>query len=270
MTIATGIICQDGLLLAADSKFSGGGQTILGTKLFAESLSFGSVAFTFAGHMAFAQATISKALHVLKIKQAKITTTEDVADEIQKILEKEYNAHVYRHPDRASQQFEYDLIVGVRTNVDQAPRLFSSLCTCLRPSSDKFESVGTGNALFNYLTRRNELRQDKTLEEMLVQVVTAMGSVKGYVEGCGGNTEAIAIRNDGTLTSGKRFDLFSTEKYGMAFHRDSQRLFDAFSNYAVSENEFEALLGIFESDVRKLRAAWQVDAEVEDLLNPQL
>jgi hypothetical protein len=265
MTIASGVMCGDGLLLAADTKYSGGDQTILGTKLFVDIFSFGSVALTFAGHKAFGQSTIQKILHVLKVKEKKVLTGADAADVIGKVLAKEYKAHVYNHPDRATGNFEYNIIFGIWTPADGNPAMYTSLDTAVTPSDSGFESVGTGAALFRYLVRSASFDKQQTIEDALLPVVSAIGRVKDYVPDVGGNTEVIAILNNGELTKAKRFDVSLIDKHATKFDERCQFLFRALANVSVSDAEWKAILANFSSEISKLRGEWMGDETIQEI-----
>jgi len=258
MSIAAGIRYKGGVLLCADTEQSAWTHTIHQSKIRRWRCRGGVVVMAYAGHSAFSISAIEKCEQTVKDCEP-----EALLEEIEGTLEEEYRRHVLSHPDHASDgTLPYRILVGL-WRPGQKAELFVTTQTAMH-SVDGYECIGSGDYLGHYLVRPHFAR---SLEERKALSLAAamLAGVKGYVEGVGGLSCFMALRDDGMVADvismndehiAPRISIEWLEYSAQGYQWSSRELLLKAADLTLSEEHFEGNLGLFCQQVRELRARW--------------
>lgn len=216
MTIIVGIVCKDGLVMAADSQ----AESFRGVKV--KRLDYHKITtFPQTGDLfvvvsgAGTGAFISKATDTLKEKyeSTKITRPgelSDIAEEVMTLMQKRYvvekmdklglskNAHNHNRLRKVQVDFELNfiLMVGCITKSGEQPNVYTVGTDGVSERGEKFASVGSGSAYAEYLLTKM-YREDITTEQGKQLAVFIIEEVKRIDPGCGGPTQVIILNKKG-------------------------------------------------------------------------
>jgi 20S proteasome alpha/beta subunit len=198
MTIAAGFCASDGILICADTLYSGGsGIKLYDPKVFSVQAPAGKAIFTFSGNANFAIAAIQKCqASLLSASPKKVATRENIASLVESVISGEYRKHIFRRPDRRDTD-GYQILACIWSAHDGAA-LYSSWETSLIQCTAGYECIGVGQHLGHYLIRQM-YRPNLTLTEAAIIALSTISKAKEYVDGCGGRTSVGIITADGTL-----------------------------------------------------------------------
>ena len=245
MTIAAGFTCRSGVLLCTDSEMGGGTLKVNKPKVgwFSDERG-GKVTYAVAGHSAFALGAKNKCRAALKADPA-----ADFFKVMEGALAAEYEKKVFPHPDRYAAN--YNLLFGHWPAGSNKVELWGTFETALLPIAD-FECFGVGLDLADYLMRPvfNTLYLESQVAVIAAYMLTR---VKQCVSGCGGPSQFIMLRNDGTHEFIKPPQEVLLENDAENFHARSLRLFSLAVNTEIADPIFEDQLLKFNHYVRNAR-----------------
>jgi 20S proteasome alpha/beta subunit len=139
MTIALGFLYSGGVLVCADNQFTAGAAKLEGQKTSAFSASWGNVICAFAGNADYAAAAFMECEHLKETKDFK----KDPVQALREVLERRYKSNVFGHPDYATGDYWYSLLIGIHQNGKPNPSLYKTADGTLRPLS-ACECIGIG------------------------------------------------------------------------------------------------------------------------------
>jgi len=215
MTIAAGFVCSDGILLCADTEHTGWTSKSHHSKVDHFEVPGGKVCFALAGSSALAWSAIQKCKKQLQAEQS-----DDLASDIEVILDAEYRRNVLTHPNYAS--LDYSLLVGLWT--ERGSQLYCTTATALREIKD-FECIGIGGELAQFIVRQG--LPSLSLREAVALAAYTLAGVKEGITGCGGMSVYLLLRNDGStgvLTSQHEGATKNLEKNARLFDFTVRRL----------------------------------------------
>jgi len=196
MTIAVGFCGADGILLGADTLHTGTGINLHDTKLFAVEAKCGKAIISFSGHSEFAEATIQKCDQALQMATSDPTLGHAaMAAIISRALESEYRRLVFKRPDRRDTD-HFRLVLGLWSALDGLA-LYSTWETSMRRHYE-YACLGVGEYLGHYLIRPT-CNPAMRVSEIAVSATFAIARAKDYVQGCGGHTNFMVLKSDGTM-----------------------------------------------------------------------
>jgi 20S proteasome alpha/beta subunit len=216
MTMAAGFLCNDGVLLCADTEHTGWAAKSHHSKVEHFEVSGGKVCFALSGASALAWSAIQKCR-----RQLQATPSNDLLTDVETILDAEYRRNVLGHPNYTS--FDYSLLIGIWTP-DERPQLYFTTATAITEVKD-FQCIGIGGELASYLIRPGF--NGLTLKSATALAAYTLGSVKDSISGCGGMSIYVLLRNDGAigvLTSEHDGATKEVEKYAKVFDFQIKRL----------------------------------------------
>ena len=135
MTIAIGFVCIDGVLLCADTEHTGFTSKTHHAKIDNFEVPNGRVCFALSGSSALAWAAMEKCK-----KQLQKKASDDLASDIEQILDEEYRRNVLTHPDYVN--LEYQFLIGICATGKRV-ELYATTRTAMRRISN-FECIGIG------------------------------------------------------------------------------------------------------------------------------
>jgi 20S proteasome alpha/beta subunit len=248
MTIAAGFVYKDGVLLCADTQQEGGAIKFDRPKIGLFECPGGKVAFALAGNVQFAMSAIQKCADGLKVTEPQNTITT-----LEAILEHEYRRHVYDHPRyKEDDALGYSFLICFWPSGSEATSLFVTHEHALDSCFERFDAVGSGLELA-YILARPFIYHLMSEEDALILAAYVLARVKSAIPGCGGDSQFVVLRNDGTcqLVLGIKLDQIAdiATKFDKAAHlllfamnQDSDEAFqqaiDSFSHVAKSTRAF--------------------------------
>jgi hypothetical protein len=257
MTIAAGFLASDGIVVCADTLYSGDALNSQGSKIMSFDCEFGSAVFTFsASWIDFAQSAIQKCWKaVASTVTGSRLTHYDMSEIIRRTLDAEYRKQVFRNPDRAARS--YQLLVGLWSRVDGLG-LYISCETDLHQSVSGIEFTGGGAGLARYLAA-NLHPNIKPVSGVLAVAAHVMAQVKANITGCGGNTHTVVLRPDGTVENHPWFDTIYKEDAAREYVRQSDWLLGEV--LSRPDDELEEFVSHFLAQVKDLRRKMGIDSE---------
>lgn len=217
MTIIVGIVCKNGLVMAADSQ----AESFRGVKVkhldYHKITTFPPtgdlyVAVSGAGIGTF----ISKATDKLKEKyeSTKITKPEelsDITEEVMTMMQKRYvvdkmdklgvskNVQNQNHLHKMKVDFElpnFILMIGCTNKAGEQPNIFTVGIDGVSERTEKFGSVGSGSAYAEYLLTKM-YKEGLSTEQGKQLAILVVEEVKRIDPGCGGPTQVVILDKDG-------------------------------------------------------------------------
>jgi hypothetical protein len=288
MTIAAGFLYRDGVLLCADTEVSGWAHTLHASKVVCFDCLGGKIGMAYAGNKNFAVSAIQKCMTKLAS-----TKPDETFREIERILDKEYRRNVLSHPSQSvDSSLAYQMLVSLCS--PSGVSLYCSTQTALVMVTD-YDCIGIGEALAHYLVRPTFT--SGMFERQALSLATfVLACVKGSVPGCGGMSQFVAIRKDGTVGqfyagAGPGIHLPTNtdwlERHSKFFDARARRILFDIPNPDITDGDFEGNLDYFKREMLELRKNWRDASYVhesfrdlvqgkprtlnlEDAINPQL
>jgi hypothetical protein len=215
MTIAAGLLQEENIVLAADTLHITGGVPVYGTKLFhlapRKSL---TVSITGSGDSEFMK-TIAQ-------KIDKALPESATLDELAKIVDEEnfkfHKHHVFKHPSKAEDKPEYDLLIAASAPYEKKLCLFKTTRGAFF-RVDTYEFIGIGAPVANAFANGIYGREMPLIEAECFALY-GIHQAKKFDPNCGGDTQAVVIQLDGRRTvlsnqyikrAGEYFDAFTQD-----------------------------------------------------------
>lgn len=230
MTIAAGFKFADGVLLCADTQHSAAGWMKLDASKIKpfdlRNRGGGQLAFALsATNVPYAHMAIDHCVRAIVSMKPKERTTGGMYLKLLETLEEFYQAHVYPHPSfREDGVPGFNLLAAVRSDVDKTLNLYSADTTALN-EVQKYDCIGSGGFLAHYLVPRIFWHDKMALKDAANVAIHILRETKSYVEGCGGNSEFLALHKDGKFGRVENFDISSGEHISSGFMQAIRRLF---------------------------------------------
>ena len=264
MTIAAGFLCRDGIVLCADTEQQTWTMKIHAPKIGYFECPGGRVSYAYAGNSAFALTSIQKCQRVLES-----TIPEDTFTELEKCLDRQYRKLVLSNPAyQNDQSLAYSFLIGFWSPT-QPPKLYATHETAIRQVDGNYECVGVGDSLAHYLIRlRPSFNVMMPEREVISLAGYALAAVKGYVPGCGGASQFLAIRNDGTCEFIDPGRIRKIENYSQGYDVFARRLLFTITDSGVSDEEFQAQLATFSNRMIEMRVNYQAST-IQEQLDPE-
>lgn len=250
MTIAAGFVYSGGILLCSDTQQEGGLIKLHGPKIAHFECPYGRIGFAMAGHMNFARSAVQHC-------QAGLATVEpkDTISTLETILEREYRRAVYTHPDYGKDDgIPYWLIVSLWSRVAKTTALFYTQDHMMESCFERFHAIGSGFELANVLARPfifDQMNED----DALIHGAYVLARVKDCVAGCGGESQFVAMRDDGTIDPIAQINLDQIADVAAAYDKAAHSLL--FSMGGEGDEDFNRALDVFGSQARGTRDYWR-------------
>jgi hypothetical protein len=248
MTIAAAFAYRGGILLCSDTQQEGGTTKIHGAKIGVGKCPGGTLAFAFAGNTRFAKSAIQKS-----VVRARKTEPERTIEQLEVVLDREYNRAVYKHPDYGKNDaIPYQLLICYWERSSGKTSLFVTNDHIMQGCFERFQAIGFGFELANVLARPF-MYDSMGEEECLILAAYVLARVKENVPGCGGESQFVAVRDNGEyeMVAGIKLDQIATvaAAYDKAAH---SLLF----SMVQDEGIFQESLDGFAGTSRATRTFW--------------
>jgi 20S proteasome alpha/beta subunit len=192
MTVVVGIPCSDGIVLAADQEISSPGwHKYHESKLFVVDGWDSRIVLGYSGLPSLAKEAREKiilGLGAIEKEESVITTNSRIRECVEKIL-----------TEMAQQHFnQLDLSLLIASSCSNYPELWKFNNAGFHGVYGEFEVLGAGDSsLVRYLQQAHSIHDSVETGESLA--IFFVEKAKQNIEGCGGKTDVISIKNDGSL-----------------------------------------------------------------------
>jgi hypothetical protein len=247
MTIAAGFLCKDGVLLAADTEitFSGGKGKTYASKIFHVSSTNLNCYLTYAGSPYFAKELVHELGQALDDAPPSQSPLKTIKATYLAYLDEQFA----KSPETETASVLVALREGTKVNLYLgSDRHFTQV--------RGYEVLGIGmeqaEALFNPLHA-----SWMTIYEAIYMAIYALRRVKGFVQGCGGNSEILAIKDKPSflgLVSFTSDEIKEIEEDFDFFDQHLRPLLFAVADLEVSRSSFQQRLTHFGGALKKRRA----------------
>lgn len=250
MTIAAGVLHRDGILLCADTQQESGAMKVYGPKVGSFPCPGGRVAFAFAGNVAFASSAVSKCSYRMES-----APSGDFFRKLEETLDKEYRRVVFAHPSYPDWTLAYSLILAIWSG-SHGVKLFVTHENTLREVSTGHQCIGMGQELGHYLAGLS-FAPNMREQDALLLAAYMLARVKDHVPGCGGPSQFLALRNDGTVSPIASVTLEHIERNAKPYEFLARSLLFAAADGELSDEQFEEQLNAFIQYLRTARTSWR-------------
>ena len=246
MTIAAGFVCRDGILLCADSLYSGQ-EKAYRDKLYSHITSGGTaLGFAISGDVDYARTAICDCLESVsemahERQQDILSVKKTIRRAVKRVL-RDYGA------EKLDQFQKPDILIGIRAG--DVLQLCSARDSAF-PSIDKFECKGSGGYLASYMLSHIRYPEHFTITQILPWVVRALAAVKVHDTYCGGGSQFLAMRI-GQSTGIKSLRIDEIDAIAETFDLSVSRLFWEMTR-RNAEQPFDAALKAFTQTIEELR-----------------
>ena len=158
-----------------------------------------------------------------------------------------HQGHIFIHPDFNTGALSVRLIAGLWSPVDGL-RVYSTRDSMVMEFRG-YDLVGSGEYLGHYLVRPRYRGAETSLGDVTATAITTLCSIKEYDDGCGGRSELVVIRKNGTISPVKALDISQGEEISDGFNAASNRLIVAISRPDIADDELDKQLEDFCSDI---------------------
>jgi hypothetical protein len=274
MTIVAGFCVQDGLLLCADSQYTGGTK-VHQPKLFGYTINSGipescTLAFALAGHENFGKMAIDDCVESITDCKPKERTMAKIKRLLRKAIKSINDEYVDTRPtDAEKEAAKFDLIIGAWLPMAGGLRMFRSSGPAVLLAG-AYHCTGIGAYLGDYLMRDVFDRQSMDLNDVMQLATQALLAAKSYDANCGGDTQFMAIYPGGKISPVVPFDVRHAENYAAAFDKSSRRLLLAIGNLKLTDEYFQEWLRSFTMEVERMRTIWKSESSAWERLREML
>jgi hypothetical protein len=191
MTLALGFVCKEGVILAADTRFSyDGGQVQEGVKIFEISLPSGQYAVAHSSEDAFAAESLINEIH-RNLEESKPDSFPKFETTIKDTLRKWYVYEQENHP-------RMDFLMAARVEGEQSPKMyFCQPPNTVIPVVGNYRAIGEWTAS-DQLHKWFEGTEPKPLHECLCWASYIMHKTKELFPGhVGGETDVVVVGTAG-------------------------------------------------------------------------
>jgi hypothetical protein len=259
MTIVAGFKTVDGILLCADSQFTGGAKVNL-PKLFGYSRTVSrtetvQAAFALSGHEVYAKMAIEECVEALFECDPKELTRKKARHILMGAIKSIHADYVDSRPDQIEREnARFDLIIGCWLPKGGGLNMFRASGPGIM-SGENYYSAGTGAYLGDYFIK-DSFMPSMGIKRAAILAIQSLLAAKTYDAHCGGPSQFLAISNSGQLSNFIPYNVHDSESYVAHFDREARRLLGEIGNAQSKDEEFEKQLSTFVSEIRRIRKFW--------------
>jgi hypothetical protein len=235
MTIAIGMLYNEGVLMCADSLVTSGTLGSYQSKILGYRIDGADVIFALAGNVELAESAWQLCGQELVKKAGTKQTSQQIANSLRPILAKEYQENVFG--PGWTHDNDYKFVIAIRPDGAKTD-LFHTYAKTLRKSRKGGECIGAGDDLARFLltwVRHASLPADKLADAAAYIVGTLKAQMPGVI---GGSNLIMKLSDEGDLQFYRRSDLQLIEQYGPTFDIESYNLLWKFLDTTVEESKF--------------------------------
>jgi 20S proteasome alpha/beta subunit len=255
MTMAAGVRFDGGIMLCAESLYSGGDIKYSRTKIFTTRYEGGCTIFATAGHEGYAKLAVQEAQERIEAVKGR-RTIKTIRSIVSTVVSSVYANHIDKRLPHELYESEIYLLIAVWSE-GEGLSLFATRKTAVI-RIDTYDCIGSGGSLGHYVISPS---YDSKLNErrVLMLAVQALVAAKDHDPYCGGESEIIILREDGTVSPPRitqtPHSLQFAETIIREFNGDSRRLLMALTDPATMD-EARPEVEYFSAKMKYTREQW--------------
>jgi hypothetical protein len=181
-----------------------------------------------------------------------------------------FNDHVFRHPSFERGTLAVQMLIGLWSHVDRNLTFLAARENAVTIVRD-YECLGAGSTLAHYLVPTLFRHSRMELADAAHIALHVLRETKNFVDTCGGASEILVLRKDGTFGLANRIDLMSGEEISAVYRGAMSRLFVASSDLKMTEaklrEEFEMAFTIIQSARKRIITDHETSKVLADALS---
>lgn len=268
MTIAACFDFDEGALLCADTKHTGG-MTLYEPKLFRKEYPNGAKSvLAFSGSTHYAKMAVQKCETAIA-RLPNRPRVQEVADAIESALVRLHRTHIDKHPDRSMEGGpDFWLLAALWSPVDGL-KTYSTSQTAIVPF-DVYACIGSGEYLGHYIIKPRYDSPSEPLNRAVAVAVTALQRIKSYDSGCGGYSQFVTMAKSGALSEVAVFDIAEKEQFTHEFHQGAEAVYTKLLDFDAPDKDVEKVFEEFRTNVLLVRAKHQADRDERERITQLL
>lgn len=224
MTIAAGFHFDLGILLCADTQYTGNAKSNQ-TKITKIRHHAATLVTVLAGRQMYA----ARGLELIRRGVTSLPENQLSRGKLQDIIEQSlrelFDKHIYTHPDWGKENApDFSFVIGLYSPIDGHCLLATEETICAE-LPDRV-CLGSGSYLGDYLSRMYR-GKDCTLDDMVSLAIYILQQTKSYDSYCGGSSEFITLWDDGDTSQVNQYDVSIGESYSELFTKCVSNIFYA-------------------------------------------
>lgn len=248
MTIAIGMLVQEGVIVCADSLVTSATLGSHDSKILGYRVDGADVIFALAGNVDLAESAYQQCERVILKAAAKSDSTPStIANALRPVLGREYRQQVFE-PKYVGTMYDYSFIIAIRAGT--AVELYHTYSMTFKKSRHGREFIGAGGDLakmlfqwFDYVPMSAEKAGEVS--------ASVVGTLKRLMAGVvGGNNLIAYLGRDGQLLFYEEAHLRLIEQYGPAYEIEANLLLRSFIDNSIGTEDFNKAVTRFLDQVQ--------------------
>jgi 20S proteasome alpha/beta subunit len=252
MTIALGILAEDGVVLCSDSQFTSASKGYR-SKVFEWHGDSAAACFAVTGNEVVARMAVQDCQDALSALTKKNRTMSAILRTIRNTVKSVQENYVDKVPAEERDLSRFDLVLSIATHEQALPRLFYTSSGAIS-EADEYVCVGTGGYLGEYILLRAPVTPQMTVDVALVVAMRALAAAKEHDAACGGSSQFATMRG-GAVSGFIPFDVRATEAQILKLERITSGFLFRVGSGTMTDEEFKLASDQFLSDANEVREA---------------
>jgi len=267
VTSACGLKFSEGVLICADTEMSYGGELkAQGIKIFPyefDSNGGSRAIFAYSGATHYAKMLIQQCEYVLQRQLPDKMTRQGMLDTIKDELCKFHHEHIYKHPQyQMIGGPDFWLVVALWSPTDGLGVYESSDDAIVEVTdSDMYAAIGAGAMLARYLLHSLMMHAYLKVADIATVATFVLAEVKAWIQGCGGGSELVILKNDGELSGIGWFDISHIDPFSEVFQQSMKQLFLRACDLEAPDGEITEHIQMLATQIDGLRNRFRTESE---------
>ncbi len=263
MTIVAGFRVQDGVLLCADTMYSGLmkiHQQKIFPVTFADAEPKEHFAFALSGSEAYGKMAIDECTEALHDLGSKGRTLRNVKSTLRKTIKHINDSYIYSRPEHERTSLEFQFVIAAFLPKGGGAQLFSTQGSAVNLEAD-YACIGTGDYLGHYLIRPIFSRM-LNMNGVALLATQVLAAAKSYDVNCGGLSTLTIITSQGELKPLFDYPFYAIETFASQYDNFTRSLLFQVTDSGLADEAFERSLNMFSDSIKRMRESWKRSADM--------
>jgi len=232
-----------------------GGMRIYRPKIFRCAVGGDQYVYALAGNYGVGKMAIQKchdAITDLKDEKRNLTSIRDSLAWAVNWVNTEY---VDTRPESERDGARFDLLIATWTSDTRTAELFATRGAAF-VQEEEYQCIGTGQYLGHYLIRQ-VFRSSMSIRKVTLLAIQALAAAKEFDEYCGGVSQLIVLRPDGSVSPVADYEVSRSERHLNDYELHARQLLFDIADFEMDDNAFDSKLLAFIEAAKHVRASWR-------------
>jgi hypothetical protein len=262
MTIAAGFRVKDGILVCADTQYTGGVK-VHQAKVFRYEIGTGqdscALAFALAGHEVYGKMAIEDCAEEIE-KCLGVRSLRAVKGLLRKAVKKIALEYVDSRPDLSDRDASrFELVIAAWLPHCGGLNLFRASGPGLI-LVDNYYCAGSGAYIADYFVRL-AFNRHMSLENAVLMATQALSAAKSYDASCGGDSEFILLSSEGKLSKVATYNARNSESFINAYDSMARDFLFRVGAHQMPDQDFDLYVKAFAENAKIIRDSWRKSDE---------